>query len=118
MPDVAVLADRDLLSALLSTLLTGCDAAACRVRVAAESRDGVVQFTLRFHGDPLPDPDVFAVSKGQIPYLLAKQIIREHDAYSGMPGLRLQVANNADGYTILFTLKEAGSKGGASLCCR
>lgn len=103
----SVIGDRDLLKTLLQTLIKERTPREASVQFSAYGLDGQVCFVLHITGGTLPDYDVFSTSNGEFPYLIAKQIIREHDAYSGMAGLRLIAHPCADGYEIEFTLKKS-----------
>jgi hypothetical protein len=48
--------------------------------------------------------DLFSPSKDNFPYYIIRQIIREHDARYGHPGLRLYASRTEDGFTVHFTL--------------
>lgn len=76
--------------------------------VRASEEDGFVRFTIRDHARDLSDEEInslFFPEAGRISYLVAKQIIREHDIYTNHPGCRL-VARRAEdgGYEVFFTL--------------
>lgn len=48
--------------------------------------------------------NLFSPSKDNFSYYIVRQIIREHDARYGYPGLRLDASQTADGFTIHFSL--------------
>lgn len=74
------------------------------IRIDTACADGFATVTLSFLGESLPAENVFSESVGQTPFLIAKEVIREHDAHCGMPGLRLWAENCPEGYKVLFTL--------------
>lgn len=47
---------------------------------------------------------LFSPTTDEVSYLIAKQIIREHDSYYHHPGLRLTAQAEEDGFSIIFTL--------------
>jgi hypothetical protein len=51
--------------------------------------------------------NLFQPVSNHIPFLIAKQIIREHDTYTSHSGLRLIAEATSDGYCIQFTLLQA-----------
>ncbi len=76
---------------------------------SAESDGRFVTFVLTVQGVGLADEalsQMFSPSVENLPLYIARQIIREHDTYSGNPGLRLLAQPCENGYTITFTLKE------------
>jgi hypothetical protein len=48
--------------------------------------------------------DIFSPQTEQLEYLVMRQIVREHDAACGHPGLRLEAENTESGYRISFSL--------------
>lgn len=79
----------------------------CRVALSVRAEDSFAKFRLSIEGIPEPvDVDTFFDPLPErIPYLVARQILRDHDALSGHPGLRLTVEELPEGYQIEFTLK-------------
>ena len=47
---------------------------------------------------------IFAPHEQGIPFLIAKQIIREHDTFMGHPGCRINAEATPDGHSIWFTV--------------
>ena len=50
---------------------------------------------------------MFSPASPSIQCLIARQIIKEHDAHCGMPGLRLYAEGGDSDFSIVFTLKRA-----------
>ena len=103
-----MIADETLLRMLFESLLTGMLHEGAMLSVRASEEDGFVRFTIRDHARDLSDEEInslFFPEAGRISYLVAKQIIREHDIYTNHPGCRL-VARRAEdgGYEVFFTL--------------
>ena len=48
--------------------------------------------------------NLFSPSKDNFSYYIVRQIIREHDARYGFPGLRLNALQTDEGFTIHFSL--------------
>ena len=48
--------------------------------------------------------EIFSPQTERLEYLVMRQIVREHDAACGHPGLRLEAENTEGGYTISFSL--------------
>ena len=51
--------------------------------------------------------DLFSPQTERLEYLVMREIVREHDAACGHPGLRLGAENAEQGYRIFFSLMEA-----------
>lgn len=109
-PEDAVLCDRDLFVTLLHTLVKAFPNGTMHPALTLTKQGNIICFELILQERSVPEGDLFASSGGHLPFLIAKQIIREHDAYSGMPGLRLSATNTADGCRIEFTLKRIERK--------
>lgn len=106
--DVMLVADENILGMLFESLLTGMMHEHLQLTLQAEDDGDFVRFTLRDSSVELSDEaldTMFFPQAGHISYLVAKQILREHDTYSNHPGCRL-VAQQAEGggYEIFFTL--------------
>ncbi len=106
-PGLRVMADRSLLPTLLDSLLSAFLPGSSALRIAAELRQGIVLFTLSF-SRPSPSDDevqdMFGPGDSSIPRLIARQIIKEHDAHCGMPGLRLHAERQGEELLVRFTL--------------
>lgn len=112
--DLRITGDEDLLRLLMECVTDGALDAENLPEVSAPfewkvEKDGAFA-RFRFI-DPRPNPTVedgnewFAPSLHHIPYLMAKQIIREHDAFTNHCGCRICVDRIPDGGTcIWFTL--------------
>ena len=107
--DARVLADRDLLQTLLRALAHDF-LTATSLRINARAENSFVVFSLSFAGIEADDAqleNLFTAGYATPHCLIARQIVREHDACSGMPGLRLLATKDAEGgITICFTLQK------------
>jgi len=78
------------------------------LRLTASSDGTFARFTLENHFLTLDDEtlhNLFMPHDGGIPFLVAKQIIREHDTFLGHPGCRIAAtALEPAGHTVWFTL--------------
>ncbi|MBQ9559576.1 MAG: DUF5113 domain-containing protein [Bacteroidaceae bacterium] len=105
---LSVLADETLLQVLFDSLLSGMVQGQTRLTIEASREENFVRFTLRDSASALSAEqlaNLFFPDSSRISYLVAKQIIREHDTYANHPGLRLVAQPSADGgYEIFFTL--------------
>lgn len=103
--DVCVKGDRTLLHLLFDqfcTIDTSC------VRFEAERRAEMVYMSCSVEGERLSQEqlsDLFSPRSGRLECLVMKQIIHEHDAACGHPGLRLVAEDMPKGYKITFSLK-------------
>ena len=107
LPDICVIGDRMLLSMLMQTLKH----AEPVVPILSATRSApfvYVRFEYpQIHRSELELENLFQPVSNHIPFLIAKQIIREHDTYTSHSGLRLIAEATADGYCIQFTLLQA-----------
>ena len=110
-----VIADSVLLEYFCQQLVQGLadrqylSPAACSVRSSVSADGRFAQCELNVCGKTLNDEQIAAMfepSVSGLPLYVARQIIREHDTYSGNPGLRLLARSTADGYQVLFTLQK------------
>lgn len=103
-----VLADAALLDILFENLLREMLHEGGSYRLLFTVDGGFVRFTLRDESlsyDEETLSNVFFPEAGHIPYLVAKQILREHDTYCNHPGCRLVAQpSEGGGYEIYFTL--------------
>ena len=104
----SVVADEVLLDYLIESLLTGMIHGNAQLTLSAEEDGDFVRFVLRDNTLTLTEEqlaNLFYPDHEHISYLVAKQILREHDTYANHPGCRLmaQVAEDG-GYEIYFTL--------------
>jgi hypothetical protein len=107
--DARVLADRDLLQTLLRALAHDF-LTATSLRINARAENSFVVFSLSFAGIEADDAqldNLFTAGYATPHCLIARQIVREHDAACGHPGLRLVAENTERGYRILFSLPAA-----------
>ena len=95
-----VVGDTQLLLKLLDILAQEfLPQASCLTFDVYEVRDGMVEFSFSVTGVSLSQEELdnmFAPSSSRIPFLIARQIVREHDAYCGYPGLRLYAVRDDD----------------------
>lgn len=106
--DTTVQADEMLLDMMLESLLSEMLVERADITLRVTSDDGFVRFTLHDAGTELSDDtlsNLFFPESRHIPYLVAKQILREHDTYCNHPGCRLVAQSSENGgYEIYFTL--------------
>lgn len=77
------------------------------LRLVVEDDGGFVRFTLstpRMLFDAAQAADLFYPDKEHYPYLLCKEIVREHDKLNNFCGCRINAEAGADGCRIWFTL--------------
>lgn len=99
--------DRVLLTYLMRVLV---DPDAAAVTYSTQASDGFVFVLITFHQvykDEEELSQMFQPSHGSVACLIAKQIIRDHDTAFGHPGLRLTAQAVAEGYRIIFSLRQA-----------
>jgi len=104
---VSVQADSELLECLLLSLCTSFLPLPCSLVLSCESDVRFASFSLSCTGISCPVEnldDFFSPGDDHIPYLTARQILREHDAVGRYPGLRLYAEPMEDGFRFLFTL--------------
>ena len=102
-----ILGDEILLDLLFESLLQGMIHPEARLTLRAEDEGNFVRYSIadasiRLTTEQLAD--LFYPESGKIGYLVAKQILREHDTYSNHPGCRLVAEPRDEGYAIYFTL--------------
>ena len=115
----AVLGDLHLLQIFFQTLIHQCAPTSQGLRLELEPTGRFVTFHIivatgspsSWSGAEAQSEltDLFTPSTAHIPYLIMRQIIREHDAYSGHPGLRLLALPHPDGFEIQFTLLQSNA---------
>ena len=77
------------------------------VTLTAEQHEGMIYIICDVPGHKLtPEElsDLFSPQTERLEYLVMRQIVREHDAACGHPGLRLVAENTEHGYRIAFSL--------------
>ena len=103
--EAIVLGDRMLLQLLFDQLFSAIQGEAV---LSASGQDGMVTIRCQVGGEVLSDEQLtalFTPMTDRLPCLVVRQILRQHDAACGHPGLRLNAERTADGYAILLTLK-------------
>ena len=106
-PDVKVWCDQVLIEVLLTQLFSFMLSGASRLEVCCSEQDRFVDFALKHYGQTMSSTvllQLFSASNPNIPLQIAKQVIREHDIYTGNPGLRLYAQEETQGYAVHFTL--------------
>ena len=76
-------------------------------RLSAEVREGMIYIMCDVEGQQLSVQqlsELFSPQTERMEYLVMRQIVREHDAACGHPGLRLVAENTERGYRISFSL--------------
>ena len=79
-------------------------------QLSAEGKDGMVYVNCDVHGQSLASDQIsnlFTPQTERLEYLVMRQIVREHDAACGHPGLRLACENTGQGYRISFSLLQS-----------
>ena len=75
--------------------------------LSVETREGMNYIICNVEGEQLPAQQLsqlFSPQTERMEYLVMRQIVREHDAACGHPGLRLVAENTERGYRISFSL--------------
>ena len=105
--DKDVCCDRKLLKILVDNLIMANWSEMHNLRVAFKPENNVVNVFFTFadiHKDEEELANLFSPSKDNFSYYIVRQIIREHDARYGYPGLRLNALQTEEGFTIHFSL--------------
>ena len=79
------------------------------VTLSAEQHEGMIYIICDVPGQRLkPEElsDLFSPQTERLEYLVMRQIVREHDAACGHPGLRLVAENTEHGYRLSFSLQQ------------
>lgn len=80
--------------------------------LSVEEHDSMIYIICNVFGPSLTQEqlsDLFSSQTMRMEYLVMRQIIREHDAACGHPGLRLFVENTETGYKLTFSLMSTHS---------
>ena len=110
--DAWVRGDEMLLQMFLDQLLSVVPANA---RLSDESHDNMDYIVCNIEGQTLTSQqlsELFSPQTERMEYLVMRQIVREHDAACGHPGLRLVAENTERGYRIICSLPLAPPKEG------
>lgn len=102
--DIKVKGDVMQLMLLLSQIHA---ASSAKTILCFEQNNSMCYFKYSIVSDPLPAEtlqSLFSPQTERLEYLVAREIIREHDAALGHPGLRLEAVNTEQGYDIIFSL--------------
>ena len=102
--DAWVKGDETLLLLLLDQMLAVVSANAT---LCVEQRDSMHYIICNVAGQQMTREqlsNLFSPQTERLEYLVMRQIVREHDAACGHPGLRLEAENTEQGYRIFFSL--------------
>ena len=102
--DAWVKGDETLLLLLLDQMLA---VASANATLSVDRRDNMYYIIYNVEGmqfTPQQLSDIFSPQTERLEYLVMRQIVREHDAACGHPGLRLEAENTEQGYRIFFSL--------------
>ncbi len=102
-----LLADETLLRQLFFHLLLPNMASARQISITHEDSADEVMIRCQIEGVEKTEAEVSALffpHRDHIPYLIVRQIVREHDAAYGHPGLRLSAAVKPSGFEVSFSL--------------
>ena len=105
--DLSVRCDESLLRILIDQLFNANKEDMKGLYLTFEKGDGVIDLSFTMTGihKELEELDnLFTPSKDNFSYYIIRQIIREHDARYGYPGLRLNASQSNEGFTIHFSL--------------
>ena len=104
-PTTACVQGNEMLLRLLIDQL--CAAASPKATLSAEEGDSMTYIIYNVEGRLTRDQlsCLFSPQTERLGYLVMRQIIREHDAACGHPGLRLEAEDTEQGYRIRFSLK-------------
>ncbi len=105
--DKGVCCDKNLLKILVDNILMANKDAAQSLKVSFLPDNNIMNVLFTFgniHKEQDELDNLFSPSKENFPYYIVRQIIREHDARYGYPGLRLVALQTEDGFTIHFSL--------------
>ena len=99
--------DRELLKILVDHLIMANWGDMHNLHITFQPDNNVVNVFFTFsdiYKDKEELANLFSPSKDNFSYYIVRQIIREHDARYGHPGLRLNALQTEDGFTIHFSL--------------
>lgn len=102
--DAWVKGDETLLLLLLDQMIA---VASANATLSIEQRNSMHFIICNVEGQKLTPQqlsDIFSPQTERLEYLVMRQIVREHDAACGHPGLRLVAENTEQGYRISFSL--------------
>lgn len=105
--DKDVCCDRKLLKILVDHLIMANWSKMQGLHISFQPENNVVNIFFAFEGiykDEEELANLFSPSKDNFSYYIVRQIIREHDARYGYPGLRLNALQTEEGFTIHFSL--------------
>ena len=105
--DKNVCCDRNLLKILVDNIILANRDELQQLCVTFQSDHNIMNVYFTFsniHKNAEEVANLFSPSKDNFSYYIVRQIIREHDARYGHPGLRLDASQTEDGFTIHFSL--------------
>ena len=106
-PDRSVCCDRNLLKILVDNIIASNSNGMHQLSVTFRPDNNIMNVYFTFNGIHKEEEvlsNLFSPSKDNFPYYIVRQIIREHDARYGHPGLRLDASQTEGGFTIHFSL--------------
>ena len=104
--DAKVKGDVSLLHLFFDQMLA---VASANATLCVEHRDSMIYIICNVAGQNLTAQqlsELFSPHTDRLEYLVMRQIVREHDAACGHPGLRLTAENTEGGYRISFSLQQ------------
>ena len=105
--DKNICCDRKLLRILVDNIIMANSNEMLGLQVTFQPDNNIMNVFFAFKGINKEDDELnnlFSPSKDNFSYYIVRQIIREHDARYGYPGLRLNVSQTEEGFTIHFSL--------------
>jgi signal transduction histidine kinase len=105
--DKNVCCDRKLLNILVDNLIMANKDQMHGLQVTFQPDNNIMNVYFAFKGINKEEDELanlFSPSKDNFSYYVVRQIIREHDARYGYPGLRLNASQTEEGFTIHFSL--------------
>ena len=105
--DFSVRCDESLLRILIDQLFNANKQDMQGLFLTFEKGNGVIDLSFSMtgiHKEQEELDNLFTPSKDNFSYYIIRQIIREHDAHYGYPGLRLNATQSKNGFTIQFSL--------------
>ena len=105
--DFSVRCDESLLRILIDQLFNANKQDMQGLFLTFEKGNGVIDLSFimtGIHKEQEELDNLFTPSKDNFSYYIIRQIIREHDAHYGYPGLRLNATQSENGFTLQFSL--------------
>ena len=105
--DENICCDKDLLRILMDNIIMANRNLMHSLKVLFQPDKNIMNIFFIFDGINKGEDELvnlFSPSKENLSYYIVRQIIREHDARYGYPGLRLNALQSKEGFTIHFSL--------------